>query len=337
MAAVADARDWGYLSGVGYHGTAGLQTIMATDQKIRIGTRGSPLALAQAHEVRDRLVAAHAIAPNMIEVAVISTAGDRIQDRPLSEVGGKGLFTLELEEQLRDGRIDLAVHSSKDMPTVLPDGLAITAFLEREDPRDAFISNKAKSLTDLPQGAVVGSSSLRRQAMIRRIRPDVSVVQFRGNVQTRLRKLSEGVADATLLANAGLRRLGMTDIVTDLMQPDFFLPAPGQGAICIEGREGDARTDALVEPLNHDVTACALACERAFLAELDGSCRTPIAGLATISEDGLAFRGMILTPDGTQAHEIALDGAASGAKEIGHDAGRHLRREAGEAFFSTWQ
>lgn len=309
---------------------------MAADGKIRIGTRGSPLALAQAHEVRDRLVAAHALLPDDIEIAVISTAGDRIQDRPLSEVGGKGLFTLELEEQLRDGRIDLAVHSSKDMPTVLPDGLAITAFLEREDPRDAFISAKAKSLMDLPQGAVVGSSSLRRQAMIRRLRPDIEVVQFRGNVQTRLRKLSEGVADATLLANAGLRRLGMAEIITDLMDPDLFLPAPGQGAICIEGRAGDQRTDALVEPLNHDLTAMALACERAFLAELDGSCRTPIAGLATVSEAGVAFRGMILTPDGARAHEIRRDGPVSAAAAIGQDAGRLLRAEAGDSFFDSW-
>lgn len=309
---------------------------MAADGKIRIGTRGSPLALAQAHEVRDRLVAAHALRPDDIEVAVISTAGDRIQDRPLSEVGGKGLFTLELEEQLRDGRIDLAVHSSKDMPTLLPDGLAITAFLEREDPRDAFISNKAQSLMDLPQGAVVGSSSLRRQAMIRRLRPDIEVVQFRGNVQTRLRKLSEGVADATLLANAGLRRLGMADIITDLMDPDIFLPAPGQGAICIEGRAGDARTDALVEPLNHDVTAMALACERAFLAELDGSCRTPIAGLATITEAGIAFRGMILTPDGAQVYEIARDGETGDPATIGREAGRSLRHQAGPGFFDTW-
>jgi len=286
--------------------------------------------------VRDRLVAAHALLPDDIEIAVISTAGDRIQDRPLSEVGGKGLFTLELEEQLRDGRIDLAVHSSKDMPTVLPDGLAITAFLEREDPRDAFISAKAKSLMDLPQGAVVGSSSLRRQAMIRRLRPDIEVVQFRGNVQTRLRKLSEGVADATLLANAGLRRLGMAEIITDLMDPDLFLPAPGQGAICIEGRAGDQRTDALVEPLNHDLTAMALACERAFLAELDGSCRTPIAGLATVSEAGVAFRGMILTPDGARAHEIRRDGPVSAAAAIGQDAGRLLRAEAGDSFFDSW-
>ncbi|MCK5750472.1 MAG: hydroxymethylbilane synthase [Oricola sp.] len=309
---------------------------MAAQGKIRIGTRGSPLALAQANEVRDRLVAAHGIAPDDVEVAVISTAGDRIQDRPLSEVGGKGLFTQELEEQLFDGRIDLGVHSSKDMPTVLPDGLTITAFLEREDPRDAFISSKAQSLMELPQGAVVGSSSLRRQAMIRRLRPDIEVVQFRGNVQTRLRKLSEGVADATLLAIAGLHRLHMAGVATDLMDPDLFLPAPGQGAICIEGRVGDARTDALVEPLNHDATAMALVCERAFLAELDGSCRTPIAGLATVSDAGIAFRGMILTPDGTQAHDIARNGDTGDAAAIGREAGRFLRHQAGAAFFDSW-
>jgi hydroxymethylbilane synthase len=208
---------------------------MATAETVKIGTRGSPLALAQAHEVRDRLVAAHGMAADAIEVVVISTAGDRIQDRPLAEIGGKGLFTQEIEEQLADGRIDIAVHSSKDMPTALPDGLALTAFLEREDPRDAFISGKAGSLDRLPRGAVVGSSSLRRQALIKKLRPDIEVVGFRGNVQTRLRKLSEGVADATLLANAGLRRLGMADIITDLMDVAAFPPAPGQGAICIEG------------------------------------------------------------------------------------------------------
>lgn len=309
---------------------------MADGGTIRIGTRGSPLALAQAHEVSDRLVAAHGLDAGSIEVVVISTAGDRIQDRPLSEVGGKGLFTMELEEQLRDGRIDLAVHSSKDMPTLLPDGLAITAFLEREDPRDAFISHKAGSLADLPEGAVVGSSSLRRQALIRRIRPDLQVVQFRGNVQTRLRKLEEGVADATLLANAGLRRLGMAHVITDLMDPDYFLPAPGQGAICIEGRAGDARTDALVGPLNHGETAAALACERAFLGELDGSCRTPIAGLATTRDGVVRFRGMILTPDGTRAHEIALSGDIADPAATGRDAGRRLRAEAGDGFFDSW-
>ncbi|TCD15886.1 hydroxymethylbilane synthase [Oricola cellulosilytica] len=309
---------------------------MARRETIRIGTRGSPLALAQANEARDKLVAAHGIPANAIDIIVISTAGDRIQDRPLSEVGGKGLFTQELEEQLLDGRIDIAVHSSKDMPTVLPEGLALTAFLEREDPRDAFISHDAGSLESLPEGAVVGSSSLRRQALIRRIRPDVEVVGFRGNVQTRLRKLSEGVAHATLLANAGLRRLGMASIVTDLMEPDYFPPAPGQGAICIEGRAGDARTDALVAPLNHDATTIALSCERAFLAALDGSCRTPIAGLATVDAGRVSFHGMILTPDGKDAHAIEISGPVGRAADLGREAGETLRERAGPYFFASW-
>ena len=309
---------------------------MASQEKIRIGTRGSPLALAQAHEVRNRLAAAHGISAETIEIVVISTAGDRIQDRPLAEVGGKGLFTQELEEQLSDGRIDLAVHSSKDMPTLLPDGLAITAFLEREDPRDAFLCPTAGSLAELPAGAVIGSSSLRRQALIRRLRPDIEVVGFRGNVQTRLRKLADGVADATLLANAGLRRLGMADVITDLMDVTDFPPAPGQGAICIEGRAGDERTDALVAPLNHLPTATALACERAFLATLDGSCRTPIAGHATIRDGALEFHGMILTPDGRQAHELSVSGTVETAVETGRGAGEQLRATAGDGFFASW-
>jgi hydroxymethylbilane synthase len=209
---------------------------------LRIGTRGSALALAQAHETRDRLMAAHGLAEDSFEIVVIKTSGDRIQDRPLSEVGGKGLFTKEIEEALLDGRIDLAVHSSKDMPTVLPDGLALTAFLPREDVRDAFLSPKAKTLTDLPHGAVVGSSSLRRQAMIKRLRPDIEVVMYRGNLQTRLRKLAEGAVDATLLAAAGLRRLGLEAEITSLLETDQFLPAVGQGAICIESRADDTAT-----------------------------------------------------------------------------------------------
>lgn len=308
---------------------------MAT-QTIKIGTRGSPLALAQAHEVRDRLCAAHGIDPDHILVEVISTAGDRIQDRPLSEIGGKGLFTEELEAQLLDGRIDIAVHSSKDMPTVLPDGLALTAFLEREDPRDAFISHKAASLADLPQGAVVGTSSLRRHALVKRARPDVSVVGFRGNVQTRMKKLADGVADATLLANAGLRRLGMTDTISDLIALDVFPPAPGQGAICIEGRAGDARTDALVEPLNHVPTLIALTCERAFLKSLDGSCRTPIAGHARLDGDVLHFAGTVLTPDGSVSHDVTMQGRISDPVALGEKAGADIRSRAGDAFFESW-
>lgn len=303
---------------------------------VRIATRGSPLALAQAHEVRDRLIAAHGMPADDIEIVVLSTAGDRILDRPLSEVGGKGLFTMELEEQLLDGRCDIAVHSSKDMPTVLPDGLSITAFLEREDPRDAFIGVAAPKLDELPRNAVVGTSSLRRQALVRRARPDVTVVEFRGNVQTRLRKLEEGVADATLLANAGLRRLGKADVITDLIDLETFPPAPGQGAICIEGRTGHERTDALIEPLNHIATNTSLTCERAFLAALDGSCRTPIAGHAIIDGDDLQFYGMILTPDGRQAHDVSLSGKVGDAVGIGQRAAEQVRTAAGPGFFESW-
>lgn len=303
---------------------------------VRIGTRGSPLALAQAYEVRDRLVAAHGMSADTIEIKVISTKGDRVLDRELSEIGGKGLFTEEIEAQLISGEIDLAVHSSKDMPTKLPEGLALTAFLEREDPRDAFIGKAAPTLEALPAGAIVGTSSLRRQALVRRARPDVEVIGFRGNVQTRLKKLDDGVAHATLLANAGLRRLGMADVITDLIGMDVFPPAPGQGAICIEGRAGDARTDALVEPLNHQPTHIALKCERAFLAALDGSCRTPIAGHAQIDDGMIAFSGMILTPDGTQAHQIEMSGRTSDPHMLGKTAGDDLRDRAGPGFFESW-
>jgi hydroxymethylbilane synthase len=204
--------------------------------KIRIGTRGSPLALAQARETRARLMAAHGLPEEAFAIEVISVMGDRIQDRPLSEAGGKGLFTKEIEQALLEGRIDIAVHSSKDMPTTLPRGLEITAFLPREDPRDAFIGRAAPRIVDLPFGATIGSSSLRRQALIRRMRPDLSVVMFRGNVQTRLRKMAEGLADGTMLALSGLKRLALEHVVTDLMPLDAFPPAPGQGAICIERR-----------------------------------------------------------------------------------------------------
>ena len=244
---------------------------------LRIGTRGSPLALAQAHETRDRLMAAHRLPEEAFAIEVISTSGDRIQDRPLSEAGGKGLFTKEIEEALLAGSIDIAVHSSKDMPTQLPDGLKLSAFLPREDARDGFVGKTAATIDLLPLGATIGSSSLRRQALIRRMRPDISVVTFRGNVQTRLRKLGDGLVDGTILANAGLKRLQMADVVTDLMPLEKFPPAPGQGAICIESRIGDARVEELLAAIHHRNTGLALACERAFLAALDGSCRTPIA------------------------------------------------------------
>ncbi|MER8761183.1 MULTISPECIES: hydroxymethylbilane synthase [unclassified Mesorhizobium] len=303
---------------------------------LRIGTRGSPLALAQAHETQARLMAAHGMPAEAFEVVVISTTGDRIQDRPLSEAGGKGLFTKEIEEALLARRIDIAVHSSKDMPTLLPEGLELSAFLPREDARDAFIGKAARTIAGLPQGARVGSSSLRRQALIRRMRPDIEVVMFRGNVQTRLRKLDDGIADGTILAYAGLKRLGLEDVVTDLMPLEVFPPAPGQGAICIESRIGDRDVEQMLAAIHDGPTGEALACERAFLAALDGSCRTPIAGHATISGGTVSFAGLIISPDGTQSHEVRLQGPAQEAARIGAEAAATVRAKAGETFFDGW-
>ena len=300
---------------------------------LRIGTRGSPLALAQAGMVRDALAKAHGFAPERIELQVIRTTGDRIQDRPLAEAGGKGLFAKEIEEALLDRRIDLAVHSSKDMPTFLPDGLVLTAFLQREDARDAFVSRKARTLAELPRGAVVGTSSPRRQALVRRMRPDLAVVDLRGNVETRLRKLDEGAADATLLALAGLKRLGLADAAATVFELDEFLPAVGQGAIGIETRADDAKTRALLRPIDDPDTATALRCERAFLAALDGSCRTPIAGHATVAHGRVSFRGMIVKPDGSEAFETAGSAPVSDAERLGDDAGRELKGRAGPDFF----
>ncbi len=303
---------------------------------LRIGTRGSPLALAQAHETRSRLMAAHNLPEDAFSIEVIATSGDRIQDRPLSEAGGKGLFTKEIEEALIERRIDIAVHSSKDMPTALPDGLSLSAFLPREDPRDAFIGKAAGSIETLPAGATVGSSSLRRQALVLRMRPDLRVVSFRGNVQTRLRKLDEGVADGTILALAGLKRLGLQGLATDVMPLQRFPSAPGQGAICIETRTDDAPVAEMVEPINDVATAQALACERAFLAALDGSCRTPIAGHASVQGTALSFSGLILTPDGRQSFEVSAGGAAADAAAIGCEAGEKVRLDAGDRFFDSW-
>ena len=305
----------------------------SSDIVLRLGTRGSPLALAQAELVRQALAAAHGFAPERIELVTIRTSGDRIQDRPLSEAGGKGLFTKEIEEALAIGSIDLAVHSSKDMPTVLPPGLVLSAFLEREDPRDVFISRKAKSIAELPRGALVGTASLRRQAMMLRLRPDLKVVPLRGNVETRLRKLDEGLADATLLALAGLKRLGLADAATAVLDVDEFLPAVGQGAIGIETRADDTRTRDLIQAINHAPTAIALAAERAFLAVLDGSCRTPIAGHATVSSGGVRFHGMILKPDGSEAFETTRTGGVGSADRLGAAAGSELRARAGADFF----
>jgi hydroxymethylbilane synthase len=292
------------------------------------------LALAQAAMVRARLAAAHGFSPERIEQKVIRTSGDMIQDRPLADVGGKGLFTKEIEEALLAGTIDLAVHSAKDMPTLLPDGLAITAVLPREDARDVFISRKAATLHALPPGAVVGTASLRRQALVKRLRPDLDVVSFRGNVQTRLRKLDSGEVDATLLALAGLKRLGLADAATDILSLDHFIPAVGQGIIAIETRADDTVTRGFLDAINHQDSATALVTERAFLAVLDGSCRTPIAGHATIDGGRIRFRGLIAKPDGSAFFESARDGAVATAAALGAEAGAELKDRAGADFLS---
>ncbi|WP_182086168.1 hydroxymethylbilane synthase [Aureimonas sp. ME7] len=307
-----------------------------TSTPLRIGTRGSRLALAQAHEVRARLMAAHGWPEEAFEVVVISTAGDRIQDRALSEVGGKGLFTKEIQEALLDGRIDIAVHSAKDMATAVPDALMLSAFLPREDVRDTFIGRRVRGIMDLPHGARVGSASLRRQALLKRLRPDLDLVIFRGNVQTRLAKLAEGEVEGTLLALAGLNRLDAAGVATEILDPEHFPPAPGQGAICIEQRRADERTAGLVAPLDHADTHLALLAERAFLAVLDGSCRTPIAALARADGPRFRFHGMILTPDGVRCHEAREETERSAVVEAAAEAARRLVRQAGSEFFAGW-
>jgi len=303
---------------------------MASSPTLVIGTRGSPLALAQAHETQDRLVAAHGSTGDgwtveHLPLSIIKTTGDAIQDRPLSEAGGKGLFTKELDVALLDGSIDLAVHSAKDLPTHLPEGIAVAGFLPREDVRDAFISHRYKSLKDLPEGAVVGSASLRRQAQVRRLRPDLRVTLLRGNVQTRLAKLERGEVDATLLAMAGLRRLGLTDHVTTVLETEDFLPAVGQGAIAVTIRAGDERVRRALQPILDAPTGQALAAERAFLTVLDGSCRTPIAGHARLVGGKLEIRGLVLRPDGSESLEAVRRGPPDAAVALGREAGSELR------------
>ena len=303
---------------------------------LRIGTRASPLALRQVEIVRAALVAAHPdlAEPGAVDVVPIRTTGDRIQDRTLAEAGGKGLFTKEIEEALAAGAVDLAVHSAKDMQTWLPKGLVLGAVLPREDPRDALLSNAgARNLAALPPGAVLGTASLRRQAQALMRRPDLKVVPFRGNVETRLRKLSEGMADATLLAVAGLKRLGHAERLDAVLEPEEMLPAVGQGTLAVEFRAGDERMAALLAPLNHVPTAGCLAAERALLAALDGSCRTPIAALAEPSgPDGLRLRALLALPDGSQAHQDAGSASMSDAAALGNELGRRLLAVAGPEF-----
>jgi hydroxymethylbilane synthase len=306
---------------------------MAQSTALTIGTRGSPLALAQAREVRARLAAAYPVDPDAIALNVIRTSGDMVQDRPLTDIGGKGLFTKEIDQALIDGAIDLAVHSAKDLPTVLPLAIAIAGYLPREDVRDAFISRKAPTLLALAPGSIVGTASLRRQAMVKRLRPDLDVALFRGNVETRLRKLDEGVVDATLLAMAGLNRLGRADAATSVLEVDAFPPAVGQGAIAICTRADDERIRGLVGLIVDGATGSALAAERAFLAVLDGSCRTPIAGHARVTGGNLEFYGIILRPDGSAGHETRRHGDASQAAALGADAGSELKSRAPPDFF----
>jgi len=302
---------------------------------LRIGTRGSPLALIQAETIRSGLAAAHPelAMPGALDIVTIRTTGDIVRDRTLAAIGGKGLFTKEIEAALLAGEIDFAVHSLKDMATQLPDGLAIACHLPRADPRDAFVSVKAKRFSDLPQGAVIGSSALRRQAQVLRARPDLRVVPLRGNVETRLGKVSDGKVDATLLAVAGLARLGLEGRVTEILSTELMLPAPAQGTIAVETRADDDRVRRYLKPLDDAATHARSTAERALLAALDGSCRTPIAALAEIEGDRLSLHARIVRPDGTQCHERRLSGAITDAARIGHEVGARLRAEAGPGFF----
>lgn len=299
---------------------------------LTIGTRGSLLALWQAHEVQRLLAAAHGVNPEDIAIRTFTTTGDKLTDRPLSEAGGKGLFSKEIEAALAAGEIDLGVHSSKDMASALPDGLVLAAFLEREDIRDAFVSLKYPSLEALPEGAKLGSSSIRRAAQLLRARPDLTIVPFRGNVGTRLQKLADGVADATLLAAAGLNRLGQADKITAHLDPRTFLPAPAQGAICVEIRADDARTARLVAPLDHKPTSTAIAAERALLGTLDGSCRTPIGAFTELNEFSCSLTAEILSPDGREFYRDSLSGRPDEALRIGAELGRRLLAAAGPEF-----
>ena len=300
---------------------------------LRIGTRGSPLALAQAYETRKRLTEVLNASEDSFEIVVISTSGDRILDRPLKEVGGKGLFTKEIEQEMLDRKIDIAVHSMKDMPVEQPDGLTLGCYLPREDVRDAFVSSDFKNVSDLPSGSKVGTSSLRRKAQLKFSRPDLEVVEFRGIVQTRLKKLKDGVASCTFLAMAGLNRLGLEEVAQSAINPNEMLPAIAQGAIGIEWREEDKQITDILKKIHHKETGQRLNAERAFLAELDGSCQTPIAGLATIEGSSLKFTGQVLRTDGSESiSETASCNIEDGA-ELGREMAQKILAKAGPKFF----
>ncbi|MDP2082272.1 MAG: hydroxymethylbilane synthase [Pseudotabrizicola sp.] len=310
------------------------QKLPSPAQPLKIGTRGSPLALWQAHEVRRSLMVAFSLPEDAFEICVIKVMGDQILDKALKDIGGKGLFTREIEEALLDGGIDIAVHSMKDMPTMQPDGLILDCYLAREDVRDAFVSPTVARLAYLPQGAVVGSSSLRRRAQLRLKRPDLQLVEFRGNVQTRMKKLQDGVAVATFLAMAGLNRLGMAHMAQCAIETEDMLPAVAQGAIGIERRLDDANTAALLAAIHHTPTGLRLSAERAMLARLDGSCETPIAGLAVLDGSNLHLRGEILRPDGSESITGDRSGPASEAAALGTGLAEELLSKAPADFFS---
>ena len=300
---------------------------------LKIGTRGSPLALAQAYETRRRLGVAFDLTDACFEIVVIKTTGDKIIDRPLKEIGGKGLFTREIEQDLLSGAIDIAVHSMKDMPVEQPAGLLLETYLPREDVRDAFVSHAHQRLEDLPAGTVVGTSSLRRKAQLQHKRPDLTVVEFRGNVQTRLKKLEDGVAACTFLAMAGLNRLDMSHVANSAIDTEQMLPAVAQGAIGIERRANDESTAAMLSAIHDTQTGQRLAAERAFLAELDGSCETPIAGLAELNGSQLRLRGEVLRPDGSEAIGDDVTGPIESGAEMGREMARKLLAQAGDGFF----
>lgn len=295
---------------------------------LRIGTRGSPLALWQAHAVQAALAAALKVEPAQVAIEVIRTTGDQIQDRALSDAGGKGLFTKELEEALLDGRVDLAVHSAKDVATYLPEGLHLAGYLPRADVRDALILKSGAGLADLPAGARVGTASLRREAQLRRLRPDLKVELLRGNVHTRLARVKDGDFDGTLLALAGLTRLGLADVASAVLATSDFLPAVGQGAVAIECRVNDPATNAAIAAIACRDTGIALAAERAFLTALDGSCRTPIAGLAKVEGDQVRLSGLVMTPDGADAAEASGAAPIADAAALGTALGTELRASA---------
>jgi hydroxymethylbilane synthase len=295
-----------------------------TSTLLRLGTRGSPLALWQAQATQRALCEAHGLPLEAVEIVVIRTTGDQVRDRPLADVGGKGLFTKEIEEALADGRVDVAVHSAKDVPTFLPEGMRIAACLPRADPRDALIAPQYGTLDSLPRGAVVGTASARRAALLKYMRPDLETVLLRGNVETRLRKVESGEMQATLLALAGLTRLGLEAHASEVLEPERFLPACGQGTVALEIRDQDNRTAELLAAMDHRETHLSLLAERAFLAALDGSCRTSIGGHARLYNGSLYLRGLVLEAEGREAWAVEFQGSPEAPEAVGRAAGEDL-------------